>query len=265
MDHENSSQHSSDYERILRHSFQKTSSHPSTIGMGAQQRNLSGLINYQRFSNPKQAMQYTLPLNMAQYKPQETSESSNHSHKNPNAPHSCPSQSTSQCPQQHEIIDADAIRMVECGEDQRTYVMLRNIPNQYNKEKLTAEISDKFEGTYELQHLPIDQQSKLNKGFAFLDFQHPLFFLDFFHHYNGKSWRHAPKSTKIFEFSYGKRKKGRQALTPVEKNKAERLRGIIDKYNLGMEIDEFKVKRRARRQEIKQRGVRKGSAKDCLN
>ena len=87
--------------------------------------------------------------------------------------------------------------------------MLRNIPNQYTKEKLALEINETHEGTYELLYLPIDGTSKLNKGYAFMDFLHPLFLVDFYYTYNGRSWKSAAKSTKIIEFSYGKRKKGR--------------------------------------------------------
>jgi len=61
--------------------------------------------------------------------------------------------------------------------------MIRNIPNQYTKEKLQQEINETHERTYEQLHLPIDNTSKLNKGYAFVDFLHPLYFYDFFKTY----------------------------------------------------------------------------------
>ena len=115
--------------------------------------------------------------------------------------------------------------------------MLRNIPNQYTKEKLQAEINETHEGTYEFLYLPIDPTSKLNKGYAFMDFLHPLFLVDFYNTYNGCSWKQAARSNKIIEFSYGKRKKGRQQLTPVEKRKSVELGQIIQRYNLQINLD----------------------------
>ena len=69
--------------------------------------------------------------------------------------------------------------------------MLRNIPNQYTKEKLQTEINQTHKDTYDHLHLPMDATSKLNKGFAFLDFYHPLYLLDFYYTYNGRRWKQA--------------------------------------------------------------------------
>jgi hypothetical protein len=91
--------------------------------------------------------------------------------------------------------------------------------------------------------LPIDGTSKLNKGFGFMDFLHPLFLVDFYRTYNDCSWKQAAKSTKKIKFSYGKREKLRQ-LTPVEKRKSVELNNIIKKLNLRVSLEEFKDKRR---------------------
>lgn len=59
---------------------------------------------------------------------------------NPNAPSthnrfSLVSSNTSNLDQQ-PLIDDESIQRIITGEEQRTYVMMRNIPNQYTKEKL---------------------------------------------------------------------------------------------------------------------------------
>ena len=72
---------------------------------------------------------------------------------------------------------------------------------------LQNEINETHEGTYEYLNLPIDGTSKLNKGFGFLDFLHPLFLVDFYRHYNNCRWKQALKSTKTMAFSYGKPQK----------------------------------------------------------
>jgi hypothetical protein len=120
------------------------------------------------------------------------------------------------------LIDDESIQRIITGEEQRTYVMMRNIPNQYTKEKLQCEINETHEGTYNDVYLPIDGNYKLNKGYAFMDFLHPLFLVDFYKTYNGCSWKQSAKSEKKIQFSYGNRKKTRQ-LTPIEKKSAQRL------------------------------------------
>jgi hypothetical protein len=126
------------------------------------------------------------------------------------------------------LLDEETIKRVEKGDEQRTYVMMRNIPNQYSKEKLQAEIKT-HDRHYEMLYLPIDGTSKLNKGYAFIDFLHPLFLVDFYHTFNGKSWKQSAKSTKKIQFSYGKRDKQRK-LSPIERRMSNELSHIIDKY-----------------------------------
>eukprot|EP00930_Biecheleria_cincta_P005054 TRINITY_DN10597_c0_g1_i1.p1 TRINITY_DN10597_c0_g1~~TRINITY_DN10597_c0_g1_i1.p1 ORF type:complete len:430 (+),score=80.45 TRINITY_DN10597_c0_g1_i1:119-1408(+) len=54
---------------------------------------------------------------------------------------------------------------------QITTVMIRNVPNQYHRGHLMQEL-DKvgFAGKYDFVHLPIDQQTKWNVGYAFVNF-----------------------------------------------------------------------------------------------
>lgn len=54
----------------------------------------------------------------------------------------------------------------------RTTVMIRNLPNNLDREGLCQLVNDEgFEGTYNLLYLPIDFKSKAGLGYAFIDFQ----------------------------------------------------------------------------------------------
>jgi len=54
---------------------------------------------------------------------------------------------------------------------QITTVMIRNVPNQYHRGHLMQELDKlEFSGKYDFVHLPIDQQTKWNVGYAFVNF-----------------------------------------------------------------------------------------------
>jgi len=82
-----------------------------------------------------------------------------------------------------------------------TTIMLRNIPNRYTAEELLAEvISHGFKGTFDFVYLPIDFNTKRNRGYAFFNFHTAamaLRFLQVFH--NQQLSRYI--SRKILEVS----------------------------------------------------------------
>lgn len=57
--------------------------------------------------------------------------------------------------------------------------MIRNIPNKYVQTSLLDEINKNHQGKYDFMYLPIDFQNQANVGYAFINFVHPLFILDF--------------------------------------------------------------------------------------
>ena len=59
---------------------------------------------------------------------------------------------------------------VRMGDDQRTTLMVRNIPNKYNQKMLLATIEDRHEGKFDLLYLPIDFKNRCNVGYAFINF-----------------------------------------------------------------------------------------------
>jgi hypothetical protein len=86
------------------------------------------------------------------------------------------------------VITADQIQKVANGDDQRTYVMVRNIPSNFSKEQLMLEFAETIIKTHKAPELPFDKKNKSNPGYAFIQFLHPLFFVDFFYKFNNKGW-----------------------------------------------------------------------------
>ena len=60
------------------------------------------------------------------------------------------------------------------GEDARTTVMIRNIPNKYSQKVLLATLDEAgFYGQYDFFYLPIDFKNGCNVGYAFLNLARP--------------------------------------------------------------------------------------------
>ena len=74
------------------------------------------------------------------------------------------------------------------GQDKRTTIIMRNIPNQYTISKLLREINKKFYHKYDVVYLPKNLMNNINYGYAFvnfIDYMHLVFFCDLF---EGKKW-----------------------------------------------------------------------------
>jgi len=68
-----------------------------------------------------------------------------------------------------------------------TTVMLRNIPNQYSREKLCKRLdSQGFAGQYDFLYLPIDRNSERNMGYAFINFRTQQACTEFARCFSGK-------------------------------------------------------------------------------
>ena len=90
------------------------------------------------------------------------------------------------------------------GEDIRTTIMLRNIPNKMNVHELKAIMDKTSFGRYDFSYLRIDFQNLCNVGYAFINFTKPEYITDFLVEHQGKPWN-MYNSDKIAEVSYATR------------------------------------------------------------
>ncbi|CAL9190820.1 unnamed protein product [Musa hybrid cultivar] len=96
------------------------------------------------------------------------------------------------------------------GEDTRTTIMIKNIPNKYTSKMILAEIDATHKGTYDFFYLPIDFKKMCNVGYAFINMLSPAHILTFYQAFSGKKWEKF-NSEKIISLAYA-RIQGRAAL-----------------------------------------------------
>ncbi|XP_050231301.1 protein MEI2-like 5 isoform X2 [Mercurialis annua] len=89
------------------------------------------------------------------------------------------------------------------GEDTRTTLMIKNIPNKYTSKMLLAAIDENHKGSYDFLYLPIDFKNKCNVGYAFINMLSPLHIIPFYEAFNGKKWEKF-NSEKVASLAYGR-------------------------------------------------------------
>ncbi|XP_042501917.1 protein MEI2-like 4 isoform X2 [Macadamia integrifolia] len=107
---------------------------------------------------------------------------------------------------QYELVIDRIVR----GEDTRTTLMIKNIPNKYTSKMLLAAIDEQHRGTYDFIYLPIDFKNKCNVGYAFINMIDPLHISHFYQTFNGKKWEKF-NSEKVASLAYA-RIQGKAAL-----------------------------------------------------
>ncbi|KAK8540341.1 hypothetical protein V6N13_038894 [Hibiscus sabdariffa] len=116
------------------------------------------------------------------------------------------SNSTNADKKQYEL---DIDRIIR-GDDSRTTLMIKNIPNKYTSKMLLAAIDEHCRGTYDFIYLPIDFKNKCNVGYAFINMIDPQQIIPFYKAFNGKKWEKF-NSEKVASLAYG-RIQGKAAL-----------------------------------------------------
>lgn len=96
------------------------------------------------------------------------------------------------------------------GEDNRTTLMIKNIPNKYTSKMLLSAIDERHRGTYDFLYLPIDFKNKCNVGYAFINMIGPSQIIPFYQAFNGKKWEKF-NSEKVASLAYA-RIQGKAAL-----------------------------------------------------
>ena len=76
--------------------------------------------------------------------------------------------------------------------DQRTTLMIKNIPRNIMQSFLMEIINKKFEGLFNFFYLPIDFIKKENAGYAFINFKNSKSIVDFYIEFNEKPWPFCP-------------------------------------------------------------------------
>ncbi|OQR95965.1 hypothetical protein THRCLA_07431 [Thraustotheca clavata] len=112
---------------------------------------------------------------------------------------------------------------VYSGQDKRTTLMIRNIPNKYTQSMLLAEINNKHHGTYDFFYLPIDFKNKCNMGYAFINFMSCDAIGPFYVTFNGQRWPNF-NSDKVCAISYA-RLQGKAAMIARFQNSS-----LLDKH-----------------------------------
>lgn len=105
--------------------------------------------------------------------------------------------------------ELDVDRIVR-GDDSRTTLMIKNIPNKYTSKMLLAAIDENHKGTYDFIYLPIDFKNKCNVGYAFINMTNPQHIIPFYQTFNGKKWEKF-NSEKVASLAYA-RIQGKSAL-----------------------------------------------------
>ncbi|CAL0330065.1 unnamed protein product [Lupinus luteus] len=89
------------------------------------------------------------------------------------------------------------------GEDSRTTLMIKNIPNKYTSKMLLVAIDEHCRGSYDFLYLPIDFKNKCNVGYAFINMTDPAQIIPFHQAFNGKKWEKF-NSEKVASLAYGR-------------------------------------------------------------
>jgi len=88
--------------------------------------------------------------------------------------------------------------------------MIKNIPNKYTQQMLLQTIDRTQQDNYDFFYLPIDFKNNCNMGYAFINFIHSMYIVNFYKEYNGTKWQ-CFNSDKICKITYG-RIQGKKAL-----------------------------------------------------
>ena len=83
--------------------------------------------------------------------------------------------------------------------------MIKNVPIKLLKNDMLELINQKFKDKYDYFYLPIDLKTSCSVGFAFINFLHPLYLLEFFLEFDRIKWNDVMpqcRSSKQCEIVY---------------------------------------------------------------
>jgi len=92
---------------------------------------------------------------------------------------------------------------VTMGDDRRTTLMIKNIPNKYSQKMLLSAVDEHFKGLIDFFYLPIDFKNKCNVGYAFINFIDYSNISAFHAEFHNKKWEKF-NSEKVCELTYAR-------------------------------------------------------------
>ena len=75
---------------------------------------------------------------------------------------------------------------------------------RYSQQDLLQMIQERHNGTFDYFYLPMDLKTLYNRGYAYINFVHPLYILDFYMEFQGLKWNErfrdcfSPKKCSLF-------------------------------------------------------------------
>lgn len=82
------------------------------------------------------------------------------------------------------------LRSIEKGSDERTTVMIRNIPKTFSQTFFLSILNARFpNGTFNFVYLPMDLMNGVNVGYAFINFHNAKTIIPFYNFFNSKTWK----------------------------------------------------------------------------
>ena len=115
-------------------------------------------------------------------------------------------------------------------EDRRTTLMIKNIPNKFQRDTILKIIDQNFKGLYDLFILPTDAKGYKNFGYSFINFISCYHIPYFFYLFNNKKWP-STNSQKVCEITYSKIQ-GRHGLLSHYSNKITFKNSEVKKFNV---------------------------------
>ncbi|KAK8832051.1 hypothetical protein WA577_005148 [Blastocystis sp. JDR] len=112
--------------------------------------------------------------------------------------------SVSSASEDPNIIHLDKVRS---GEDKRTTLMIRNIPNGFSRKVLLKIINQTCKNRFDFLYLPFDEKTNCNMGYGYVNMIDLESVCLLYENFNGHKWPHT-KSGKVCSVCYGRLQSG---------------------------------------------------------
>ncbi|KAF2076568.1 hypothetical protein CYY_002119 [Polysphondylium violaceum] len=95
------------------------------------------------------------------------------------------------------------IELVISGVDQRSCLMIKNLPNKMTHTELLSMVDRNFQERYEFFYLPVGPNFKVNYGYAFINFKNYQDIVPFYNEFFKRKWENT-QSVKLCGLTYAK-------------------------------------------------------------